>query len=68
MYINMKKIYRYSVLMMIGLSLIFYGIIQGTIQDRAQVPPTDQEVIERAEELGMIFMSDYYLEKLKENE
>lgn len=68
MYINMKKIYRYFILLAIGLSMFFYGVIQLTVEDKSVVELTDDEIIERARELGMISISEYYLEKTKEDE
>lgn len=68
MYLNMKKIYRYFALLIIGLSMVFYGIIQLVIVDHSMDQPTDAEIIERARSLGMINLNEYYLEKEKENE
>jgi len=68
MYINIKKIYRYFILLAIGLSMFFYGVIQLTIEDKSVVEPTDEEIIERAKELGMISINEIYLEKSKEDE
>ncbi|MCH4890525.1 hypothetical protein EZV73_23290 [Acidaminobacter sp. JC074] len=68
MYINMKRIYRYGVLLVIGLSLFFYGLIQMTIEDHSMKEPSDAEIIERARELGMISINEYYLEKDSEDE
>ncbi len=68
MYINMKKIYRYFAFLVIGLSMLFYGIIQVVIEDKSMQQPTDAEIIERARELGMIGINEYYLEKDKESE
>jgi hypothetical protein len=68
MYINIKKIYRYFILLAIGLSMFFYGVIQLTIEDKSAVEPTDEEIIERAKELGMISINEIYLEKSKEAE
>lgn len=68
MYINMKKIYRYGILMVIGLSLFFYGIIEGVIKDHSMKEPTDAQVIERARELGMVDLREQLLEDFEENE
>lgn len=68
MYINMKKIYRYGVLLIIGMSFIFYGIIQGLIKDHAYVEPTDQEIIQRARALGMVGLEERILLELESDE
>lgn len=68
MYINMKKIYRYGVLMVIGLSFIFYGIINAVIVDHSYDEPTDAEIIERAKGLGMIGIEEQMLKDLQEDE
>ena len=68
MYINMKKIYRYTTLLIIGLSIFFYGVIDAVIVDHSMKEPSDTEIIERARELGMIGINEYYLEKNSEDE
>ncbi len=68
MYINIKKIYRYFALLVIGLSLVFYGVIDMVIEDHSMDQISDEEVIERARELGMVGINELYLEKLEENE
>ena len=68
MYINMKKILRYSVLMVIGMSLLFYGIIEWVVQDGVAVELTDAEIVERARELGMVGIEEEILRKLEELE
>ena len=68
MYINIKKIYRYFALLVIGLSMVFYGVIDMVLEDHSMDQISDQEVIERARELGMVGINELYLEKLEENE
>ena len=68
MYINMKKIYRYFAMLVIGLSLVFYGVIEAVIEDHSMKQPTDAEIIERARELGMIGIDEYYLNNTENNE
>jgi len=68
MYINVKKIYRYFALLVIGLSLVFYGVIDFVIEDHSMDQISDAEVIERARELGMVGINEVLLEKLDENE
>jgi len=64
----MKKIYRYFALLVIGLSFIFYGIIEASIEEGQIQELTDAEIIEKAKELGMIELNEYYLNKEKEKE
>lgn len=68
MYINMKKVYRFGVLLVIGLSMIFYGIIQMVEKDNSAVELSDQEIILRARELGMLGLEDKLLLVEKEDE
>ncbi len=68
MYINVKKIYRYFALLVVGLSLVFYGIIDMVIEDHSMDVMSDSEVIERARELGMVGINEVYLEKTEEIE
>jgi len=68
MYINVKKIYRYFALLVIGLSFFFYGVINIVIEDHSMDQPSDAEIIQRARELGMVGINEIYLEKLEENE
>lgn len=68
MYINMKKIYRYFAMLIVGLSLIFYGVIEAVVEDHSMEQPTDAEIIERARELGMIGVDEYYLKNTENNE
>jgi len=66
MYINMKRIYRYGLLMVVGMSLIFYGMIQMVIEDHSMDQITDEEVIERARGLGMKGLEETLLENKDE--
>lgn len=68
MYINMKKIYRYFAMLVVGLSLVFYGVIEAVIEDHSMKQPSDAEIIERARGLGMIGVDEYYLKNTENNE
>lgn len=68
MYINMKKIIRYALLFVVGMSLFFYGMISWIIEDHSAEEPTDAEIIERARALGMVGLDEVILENLEENE
>lgn len=68
MYINMKRIYRYGVLLVLGLSMVFYGTIHLVIKDHSAEEPTDQEIIQRARELGMMGLDEKLLQIPEEDE
>lgn len=68
MYINMKKIFRYGVLLMIGLSMMFYGMIELVIKDHSKETPSDAEVIRRARELGMVGIDEKILKEYETDE
>ncbi len=64
MYINTKRLYRYFVLLIIGFSLLFYGIINLVIKDHSMETMSDEEIIERAKDLGMIGIDDKILKEM----
>lgn len=64
----MRKIFRYSVIFIIGMTLFFYGLIDLVIEDHSMKEPTDSEIIERARELGMVGIDEVILEDLENNE
>ncbi len=66
MYLNMKKIYFLGVLMVIGFSIFFYGIINLVIQDHSSETISDEEVIMRARQLGMIKFEEKTNEQMNE--
>lgn len=68
MKINVKKIIKYFVMLLFGFSLIFYGVINMVIKDKSAVEITDDEIIRRAKELGLVGIEEYYLEKLEKSE
>ncbi len=52
---NEKKIYALFLWLMLGIGLIFYGVISYAIDMRTfKAPLTDEEIIERAKGLGMV--------------
>lgn len=72
MNINYKKILKYSIFMFVGIVLILYGSLSLVFDDNNK-QMTDQEVINRARELGMVDLNeayakwtDEYKEKLEE--
>lgn len=67
MQINMKKMIRYVIAMIIGLSLTVYGVIDLTVAKYGPKPMSDAEIIERAKDLGMVDIKEEWLES-QENE
>lgn len=64
-----KKMYVYVIFLIIGLSLIFYGILEMVVQDHAQTELTENQIIEKAKDLGMVEVKDAFskaIEKSKE--
>ena len=71
MNVNFKKIARYFLCMLIGLFLISYGIISMSTGKVVKETLTDDEIISRAKDLGMVEMRDIYIDEEnldKENE
>lgn len=68
MKIKVKKIMKYFVMLLVGFSLVFYGVINMVIKDKSAVEITDDEIIRRAKELGLVGIEEYYLEKLEKSE
>lgn len=61
---DVKKIFSLFLLLILGLSLLFYGIFSYTIDMKMyKMEMTDQEIIERAKDLGMVEIK----EALEEN-
>lgn len=67
MQVNMKKIMRYGVFMVIGMSLTVYGLIDITVSKYAPPPMSDEEVIERAKDLGMVDIKEQWIKSQQEN-
>jgi len=59
MNLNYKKLLKYSVFMFIGIVLVIYGMLSLLFDtdDRAM---TDQEITNRARELGMVDLNEAY--------
>lgn len=68
MNINMKNVTKYFVMLLIGFSLLFYGIIGMVIKDKSMTQITDNEIIEKAKELGMVSINEVFLRELEESE
>lgn len=68
MQVDMKKIIRYGILMVIGMSLTVYGLIDITVSRYAPPPMSDEEVIERAKDLGMVDIKEQWIKSQEENE
>ncbi len=61
--VNLNRLFKYWLFLMIGISLIFYGII-GSYENSRQIHMniSDAEIIERAKALGMIDLKDQLIE------
>jgi hypothetical protein len=56
---NGKKLFTYYLMLLIGLSLVFGGMLTYYAQERAfDAKISDEEIIERAKDLGMIEIKD----------
>lgn len=58
-----KMIMRYGLALMVGMTLIVYGIIDRVGAFYAEKPMTDEQVIERAKELGMIEVKEAWIKE-----
>ncbi len=65
MNVNTKKLRNYGLLMVVGMILIVYGIMDLTIQRYTPEPMSDADIIQRAKDLGMVEWKDV-LRKLEE--
>lgn len=66
--VNLNRLFKYWIVLMIGISLIFYGIIGGYENSRQiHMHISDAEIVERAKALGMIDLKDQLIEN-KNNE
>lgn len=61
----MKKLSRYAVALILGLSLMVFGIIDISVKKYAPAPMSDAEIIERARDLGMVDMKDKWIEDME---
>lgn len=64
-----NKMYRGMISLVIGLSLIFYGILGLVIEDKSQVELSENQIIKKAKDLGMVEVKDAFskaVEKSKE--
>lgn len=64
MRLNLKKLSLYFTFLVLGMSMISFGLMN-IAYDLQNEEMTDQEIIERAEELGMVELKDQ-LEKTNE--
>lgn len=62
MEINMRKMIRYAIIMVIGMSLTVYGVIDLTVSKYGPKPMSDAEIIERAKDLGMVDIKEAWIE------
>lgn len=59
MNLNYKKLLKYSVIMFVGIVLVIYGALS-LVFDTDNRAMTDQEIINRARELGMVDLNEAY--------
>lgn len=59
MNLNYKKLLKYSIFMFIGIVLFIYGALS-LVFDTDNRSLTDQEIINRARELGMVDLNEAY--------
>ncbi len=64
MQVNMNKLIRYCILLLIGMSLSVYGVIDLTVSRYAPKPMSEAEIVERAKELGMVDLKDKWIEEV----
>jgi sulfur relay (sulfurtransferase) DsrF/TusC family protein len=68
MNVNFKKLTRYFLFMLIGLFLISYGVISLATGKVVKEELTDDEIISRAKDLGMVEIRDIYINESNLNE
>jgi len=61
----LNKLYRWMFLLIIGVSLVFYGILTIVIDDKSQVVLTEQEIKAKAKELGMVELNEAFSKVLE---
>lgn len=59
MNLNYKKLLKYSIFMFIGIVLVIYGTLS-LVFDKDDRAMTDQEITNRARELGMVDLNEAY--------
>jgi len=63
MQFEIKRIVRYGIMLVLGLSLMVYGFIDLTTSRYSVDPMTDDEIVERAKELGMVSIKEKWIEE-----
>ncbi len=58
MELNIKYMIRYFVLLILGMTLVIYGIVDIVSAKYATPPLSDKQIIQRAKDLGMVEMKD----------
>ncbi len=58
---NIKNMFGYFIMLIVGMSFIVYGITD-IAMDKYQVAPlTDEQIVERAKELGMVDIKEAWI-------
>ncbi len=60
--IDMKKIVRFGLLMIVGMTFMVYGMIDFAVDTYGPEPMSDAEIIERAKDLGMVDIKEEWME------
>lgn len=64
----MKKLIRYGVLLVLGLSFVVYGMVDLAVSRYSPEPLSDAQIIERAKDLGMVDVKEQWIESKDKNE
>lgn len=60
--INYSKVLRYVLMLIVGMSLVAYGLLTLSQPDEP-MPMSDAEIIEAAKDLGLVEPRDLYIEQ-----
>jgi hypothetical protein len=60
--VDMKKIMRYGLVMVVGMTVMVYGMIDIAVETYGPRPMSDAEIIQRAKDLGMVDIKEAWME------
>ncbi|MBN2897181.1 MAG: hypothetical protein JXO44_00290 [Clostridia bacterium] len=60
--INHSRVIRYLALLIVGMSFITYGLLTLS-QPKTPLPMSEDEIIQKAKDLGLVDPKDIYLEQ-----
>ncbi len=58
---SIKSMFRYFIFLVIGMSFIVYGIMEIVTTKNVKPELTDEQIIQRAKELGMIEVKEAWI-------